>query len=81
MIYLQISIFTPSYQTFAPDQHGFVSKCSTVTNLCNFSRYTYIGSSRHSGPGGYCDMVKGSDRKNHRMLPLELRFFGFNNLF
>lgn len=61
------------------EQHGFVNKKSTVTNLCVFSDYIAKDINNSSQTDTvYTDIAKAFDRVNHRVLIQGLQSFSFH---
>lgn len=61
------------------EQHGFVNKKSTVTNLSVFSDYIAKNINNSQIDTIYTDLAKAFDRVNHNVLLEKLKSFSFNN--
>lgn len=60
------------------EQHGFVNKKSTVTNLCIFSDYLAREINNAQIDTIYTDLAKAFDRVNHNILLEKLKSFSFD---
>jgi hypothetical protein len=64
----------------SPQQHGFLKKRSTVTNLACFSQYVSESINQGSQVDTiYTDFAKAFDRVDHRLIISKLDMFGISN--
>lgn len=66
----------------SPDQHGFLSGRSTVTNLASFLQFAgTVVLDRRQVDTAYFDLSKAFDVVNHTLLIIKLQKFGLSPLF
>src|SRR5699024_2835455 len=71
----------PHIRSFiSPNQHGFMDKHSTITNLATFTQFVCEAIDAGSQVDAvYTDFAKAFDRIDHSLVMRKLEVFGFSN--